>query len=151
LFAASSGKVYNFTHNLGAVPLLVRIYYCPDNAGSQLEEVIIDASRGRTASLWIGAFVRRLDAASLSVETGGLGLSKFNGGVRKAGFLRIIAMALPRFHRRSFDRRRLRTPPAACRTLGIACCVDTIRARPQPFCPVVLYFEPSNKASGVFR
>lgn len=95
LFAAGLGKVYNFAHNLGTTRLLIRIYYCSDSAGSQLEEVIVDASRGRTASLWVGAFIKSLNADLLSVETGGLGLSKFNGGVRKAGFLRIIAVALP--------------------------------------------------------
>lgn len=95
LFAASPGKVYNFAHNLGTTRLLVRIHYCSDSAGSQFEEVIVDASRGQRASLWIGAFVKNLNTNSLTVETGGLGLSKFNGGVRKAGFLRIIVVALP--------------------------------------------------------
>ncbi len=95
LFPASAGKVYNFAHNLGTTRLLIRIYYCSDSAGLQLEEVIVDSSRGQRASLWIGAFIKNLNADSLSVETGGLGLSKFNGGIHKTGFLRIIAVALP--------------------------------------------------------
>jgi hypothetical protein len=95
MFAASPGKTYDFAHNLGTTKLLVRIYYSADSAGAQLEEVIVDASRGQRASLWVGAFVTKLNANSLSIETGGLGLSKFNGGARKSGYLRIIAVALP--------------------------------------------------------
>src|SRR6185369_8936979 len=47
LFAASSGKTYNFTHNLGSTGLFVRIYYCADPSGAELQEVLIDTSRGR--------------------------------------------------------------------------------------------------------
>ena len=55
----------------------------------------MDASRGRSASLWVGAYVKNLSVDSLTIEVGGLGLNKFSGGVRTAGFLRVIAVALP--------------------------------------------------------
>jgi hypothetical protein len=95
LFAATRGKVYNFQHGLGNTRLLTRIYYCADSTGVVLEEVVLDASRGRAASLWVGAYVKSLNEASLTIEVGGLGLNKYSGGVRSTGFLRVIAVALP--------------------------------------------------------
>jgi hypothetical protein len=80
---------------LGSTRLLTRIYYCADSTGDALEEVILDASRGRSASLWVGAYVKNLSKGSLTVEVGGLGLNKFSGGVRSTGFLRVIAVDLP--------------------------------------------------------
>jgi hypothetical protein len=80
---------------LGSTRLLTRIYYCADSTGGALEEVVLDASRGRTASLWVGAYVKSLSEGSLTIEVGGLGLNKFSGGVRSTGFLRVIAIDLP--------------------------------------------------------
>ena len=94
LFAAAPGKVYTFAHNLSATPLIVRVFYSSDGAGAQLEEVVNDASRGAANALWIGAFVK-VDGSSITVQTGGLGLTRFSGGVRKSGYLRVVAVALP--------------------------------------------------------
>lgn len=95
LFPAGRGKVYNFQHGLGSTRLVIRVYYSADQTGDAVEEVVLDASRGRAASLWVGAYVKSLTADSLTIEVGGLGLSKFSGGVRSSGFLRVIAVALP--------------------------------------------------------
>jgi hypothetical protein len=95
LFPATRGKLYNFQHGLGSTRLLVRIYYSADSTGGALEEVVTDASRGPTASLWVGAYLKSLSVDSLTIEVGGLGLSKFSGGLRTTGFLRVIAIALP--------------------------------------------------------
>ena len=95
LFPATRGKVYSFQHSLGSTRLVIRIYYCADSSGVALEEVVLDASKGRAASLWVGAYVKSLSEGSLTVEVGGLGLNKFSGGVRSTGFLRVIAVALP--------------------------------------------------------
>ena len=95
LFPASAGKTYSFTHNLGSTALLVRIYYSADSAGAELQEVVIDTSRGRAASLWSGAFVKSLTSNALTVQVGGLGLSKAVTSGRPGGFLRVIAVALP--------------------------------------------------------
>lgn len=94
-FPATRGKEYNFQHGLGSTRLLTRIFYSADSAGGVLEEVVTDASRGRVASLWVGAYVKILSAESIVIGVGGLGLNKFNGGVRTTGFLRVIAVALP--------------------------------------------------------
>ena len=95
LFQATSGKTYSFTHNLGSTALLVRIYYSADSAGTELQEVLIDTSRGRAASAWVGAFVKSLSENSMTIQVGGLGLTRFSGGVKSTGFLRVIAVALP--------------------------------------------------------
>jgi len=95
LFAASSGKTYNFTHNLGSTGLFVRIYYCADPSGAELQEVLIDTSRGRAASMWSGAFIKSLTANSITIQVGGLGLNKSAAASRASGFLRVVAIALP--------------------------------------------------------
>jgi len=95
LFAAAAGKVYTFQHNLGSTRLLIRVYYSSDSSGSDLSDVVVNTSRGLKATLWAGAFVKSLSSDALTVEVGGLGLTQFSGGTRKAGFLRVIAVALP--------------------------------------------------------
>lgn len=95
LFQARPGKSYSFSHNLGSTGLLIRIYYSADSAGAELQEVLIDTSRGRAASAWVGAFVKSLNSDTMTIQVGGLGLNKFSDGVRSTGFLRLIAVALP--------------------------------------------------------
>ncbi len=74
--------------------MIVRVYYAVDASGGEMDEVISDASGGRSAANWIGAFVR-ITQSNLKVQAGGLGLTRFSGGVRTRGFLRIIATPLP--------------------------------------------------------
>jgi len=95
MFAAQAGKTYVFAHKLESTRLIIRIFYSSDATGGVLEEVVLDSSRGRTAALWVGAFVRSLSSDSMTISVGGLGLSRFSGGVRSTGFLRVIAVALP--------------------------------------------------------
>ena len=94
-FAATAGKEFSFAHDLGTTKLLLRVFYASDASGSGMQEVVLDTSRGRSASGWVGAFIESVTPTSLSVQTGGLGLSRFSGGVRTRGFLRVIAVALP--------------------------------------------------------
>lgn len=94
-FAAAAGKEFAFTHDLGTTKLLLRIYYASDASGSGMQEVVLDSSRGRSSSVWVGAFIGNLTPTTLSVQTGGLGLSRFSGGLSTRGFLRVIAVALP--------------------------------------------------------
>jgi hypothetical protein len=95
LFQAAAGKTYSFAHNLGSTALLIRIYYSADAAGAELQEVLIDTSRGRAASAWVGAFVRSLSADFMTIQVGGLGLTRSSVAGRTGGFLRVIAVALP--------------------------------------------------------
>ena len=81
-------------HNLGTNKLIVRVYYAVDASTGEMDEVISDASGGRSTANWIGAFVR-ITSSNLRVQAGGLGLTRFSGGVRPRGYLRIIATALP--------------------------------------------------------
>lgn len=95
LFPASPGKTYSFIHNLASTALIVRIYYSADPSGAELQEVLIDTSRGRAVSMWSGAFVRSLTANSITIQVGGLGLNKSIAASRTNGFLRVVAIALP--------------------------------------------------------
>jgi hypothetical protein len=95
LFPASPGKTYSFIHNLASTALIVRIYYSADPSGAELQEVLIDTSRGRAVSMWSGAFVRSLTANSIIIQVGGLGLNKSIAASRTNGFLRVVAIALP--------------------------------------------------------
>ena len=93
-FAATPAKQYDFTHNLGTNKLIVRVYFSIDPSGAESEEVICDASGGRLIAGWIGAFAQ-ITPLTLSVQTGGAGLTRFSRGVRSRGFYRVIAIALP--------------------------------------------------------
>jgi collagen triple helix repeat protein len=95
LFPASAGKTYAFSHSLGSTALIVRIYYSTDPSGAELQEVLIDTSRGRAASAWVGAFVKSLSSNSMTIQVGGLGLTRSLAAGRTSGFLRVIAVALP--------------------------------------------------------
>jgi hypothetical protein len=94
LFTASAGRSYPLQHNLASTRLLIRLFYSTDSTGAALEEVLTDTSRGRGPALWSGAFVRAITDNTLTVEVGGLGLSKSAVNLR-TGFLRVIAVALP--------------------------------------------------------
>jgi hypothetical protein len=93
--AATIGSLLNFNHNLGTTRLLVKVYYSQDASGADMEEVIGDTSAGTFTARWIGAFVKSITPTTLKVQTGGLGLTRFNGGVRARGFLRVVAVGLP--------------------------------------------------------
>jgi len=93
--AASIASSLSFTHDLGTTRLLVKVYYSEDASGVEMEEVVADTSGGTFVARWIGAFVKSITPTTLKVQTGGLGITRFNGGVRARGFLRVIAVALP--------------------------------------------------------
>jgi hypothetical protein len=93
-FAATVGKEFDFAHNLATNKVIVRVYYAADASTGEMDEVICDASGGRLAANWIGVFIR-ITTSNLKVQGGGLGLTRFSGGVRTRGYLRIIATALP--------------------------------------------------------
>ena len=95
LFPASPGKTYSFAHNLGSTLLFVRIYSGADPSGAELQEVLIDTSRGRAVSMWSGAFVKSLTANAIIIQVGGLGLNKSVAASRTSAFLRVVAIALP--------------------------------------------------------